>query len=95
MVKTANSSGPVDLPHIPLLLSSLDHFGACKRKCSARKEVAGRTKMSRESWGGGGEDLSPNYSLVPELSVLRLGGGGNRDEGGRKLLPSRGYNGWG
>lgn len=60
--------------------------------------------MSPESWGGSREDLAPDYSLgysvlgvdtsikrlVPELSVLKFGGGGNRDEGGRKLLPSSG-----
>lgn len=61
------------------------------------KKWLGGRRCLRESWGGDGgrEDLTPSYSSVPELSVLRLHGGGNLDEEGRKLLRSSECNGWG
>lgn len=60
-METANSSGP------PLHPPPFLHFGAYKRKFSAviklgKKWLEGG-RVSQEFWGGGREDLFPNYFL--------------------------------
>ena len=82
-------------PHTPPSLWTTAELA--KESALQGKKWLGGRRCLRESWGGSGsrEDLTPNYFSVPELSVLRLHGGGNLDEEGRKLFRSSECNGWG
>lgn len=63
-METANSSGPPLHPppfYLFIPFQSLQKKALCWYK--TEKEVAGRGRVSQEFWGGGREDLFPNYFL--------------------------------